>query len=65
MKQQNKFPSGWDEERVKRVMTAYETQTDDEAVAGDEAAMSESETVMSVPRELVGTVRELIAKRRL
>ena len=61
---QNKFPDGWDEERVKRVMTHYDRQTEEEAVAEDEAAMAPSETVMSVPRELVPVVRDLIAKRK-
>lgn len=34
------YPPGWDEERVQYVLTHYETQSDDEAVAEDEA-MSE------------------------
>src|SRR2546429_9868572 len=60
---QSKFPSGWDEERVRRVLEHYESQTDEEAVAEDEAALSAS-TVMDVPAELVPTVRELIAKHK-
>ena len=35
---QNKFPPGWDEERVQSVIDYYENQTDDEAVAEAEAA---------------------------
>ena len=35
---QNKFPLGWDEERVQRVIDYYENQTEDEAVAEDETA---------------------------
>ena len=35
---QNKFPPGWDEERVQSVIDYYENQTEDEAVAEDEAA---------------------------
>ena len=34
----NKFPPGWDEERVQRVLAYYESQTEEEAVAEDEAA---------------------------
>jgi hypothetical protein len=34
----NIFPAGWDEERVRRVLEHYENQTDDEALAEDEAA---------------------------
>jgi hypothetical protein len=35
---QAKYPTGWDEERVRRVLEHYETQSDGEAVAEDEAA---------------------------
>ncbi len=59
------FPPGWDEERVRRVIAHYETQTEDEAVAEDEAALErEGETLMEVPTELVPAVRALIAQRR-
>jgi hypothetical protein len=40
---ENRFPPGWDEERVQEVLEYYERQTDEEAVAEDEAAF-ESET---------------------
>lgn len=60
---QTKFPSGWDEERVRRVLEHYQSQTDEEAVAEDEAGISSS-TVMDGPAELVPTVRELIAKHK-
>jgi hypothetical protein len=57
--------STWDEERVRRVLEHYETQSDDEAVAEDEAAYeATTHTAMNVPVELVPMVRELIAKRR-
>ena len=66
MKQkQSKFPPGWDEERVRDVLEYYERQTDEEAVAEDEAAFeSETETFIQVPNELVPAVRELLAKFR-
>ena len=61
-----KCPPGWDEERVKRVLAHYEQQTDDEAVAEDEAAYeSTTHTTMEVPVDLVPAVRELLAKRRV
>jgi hypothetical protein len=63
---QTKFPSGWDEARIRRVLDAYEQQSDDEAVAEDEAAYeSTTHTAMEVPVDLVPAVRELIAKRRV
>ena len=49
----NKFPSGWNEEQVQRVLAHYERQTDEEAVAEDEAAYEDSgDTLMEIPYEL-------------
>ena len=62
---QSKFPAGWDEERVRRILAHYEDQTEEEAVAEDEAAYDDpNQAMIEVPRELVPAVRELIAKRR-
>jgi len=61
---QSKFPPGWDEERVRRVLAHYEQQSEEEAVAEDEAAFEDStQTVMEIPNELVPEVRKLLAKR--
>ena len=35
---QSKFPPGWDAERVNSVLAHYESQSEEEAVAEDEAA---------------------------
>jgi len=65
MMKQSKFPLGWDEERVKRILAHYEEQTEEEAVAEDEAAFEDqSQTMMEIPKELVPAVRELIAKHQ-
>jgi hypothetical protein len=65
MSKRTKFPDGWDESRVKRVLEHYESQSEEQAVAEDEAASEQpDQTLMEVPNELVPTVRELIAKRR-
>jgi hypothetical protein len=62
---QGRYPAGWDEARVKQVLAHYEQQSDDEAVAEDEAAYeSTTHTSMEVPVDLVPAVRELLAKRR-
>ena len=62
---QHRFPPGWDEERVQKVLTHYEEQTEDEAVAEDEATLEEqTQTVMEVPTALVPAIRELIAKHQ-
>ena len=60
---QNKLPPGWNEERVQHVLTHYESQTDEEAVAEDEAAYEDSgEMLMKIPYKLVPIVRDLIAQ---
>jgi hypothetical protein len=62
---QSRFPEGWDEARVQRVLDHYEAQTEAEAVAEDEAAFdAPDQALVAVPRELVPAVRELIAKHR-
>ncbi len=60
---QSKFPPGWDEARVRRVLDHYQSQTDVEAVAEDEASFeATTHTAMEIPVELLPAVRELIAK---
>jgi hypothetical protein len=62
---QTKFPPGWDEERVRRVLEHYESQTDEQAVAEDEAAYeTTTHTTVEIPVDLLPTVRELLAKRK-
>ena len=59
------LPPGWDEDRVRRVLDHYETQTDDEALLEDEATFQMAgQTVMEVPTELVPAVRELLARHK-
>ena len=61
---QSKFPKGWNEERVKRVLAHYDSQSEEEAVAEDEAAWEDSfQTFIKVPNDMVPAVRELLAKR--
>lgn len=64
MKKSN-FPAGWDEDRVKHVLAHYEEQSEEEAIAEDEAAFeAQDQTIMEVPTDLVPTIRDLIAKRK-
>lgn len=63
MKKQ-KFPPGWDEERIKEVIAHYESQTEDEEFAEIEAARAaEDITLMAIPTELVPEVRALLARK--
>lgn len=60
---ENEFPPGWDEDRIKRVITYYEAQTEDEAVIEDELVLAdENQALMEIPLALVPVVRELLAK---
>ena len=54
-----KYPRGWNEARIRRVLKYYESQTDEEAVAEIESGLES--TTMEVPTALVPVVRELIA----
>jgi hypothetical protein len=61
----NQFPSGWDEERVRQLLAHYENQTEEEAVAEDEAAFEmPDQTVMVVPSRLVPAIGKLIAEHQ-
>ena len=63
MKRRNRFPTGWDEARVRTLLEHYESQTEEEAVAEDEAAFRRrDQTVMVVPKGLVPTITKLITR---
>ena len=64
MKTATNFPPGWDEERVQRVLRHYDSLTEVEEVAEDEATFEDfTQTVMKIPNELVPAVRALLACR--
>ena len=63
MVKRNKFPPGWNEARVRAVLQHYEEQTEDEAVAEDEAAFHKrGQTVIVVPQRLVPAITKLITR---
>ena len=63
-KDANQYPRGLGREKVQAIIAHYENQTEDEAVAEDQAAYhNKSVTMMGVPVELVPKVQKLIAKR--
>ncbi|CAN5613102.1 hypothetical protein BH23PLA1_BH23PLA1_44020 [soil metagenome] len=63
---EQKFPPGWDEKRVKDLIDYYESLSEDEQVAEDEAAMKEQEgqTVITVPNKLLPAIRKLLAEAK-
>ncbi len=61
-----RFPKGWDEQRVKRLLTELDARTDEEWVAADEAAATEGrdQTVITVPADLLPEIRRLLAAHK-
>jgi hypothetical protein len=63
MKKKNRFPTGWNEDRVRLLLRHYEEQAEYEAIAEDEAAFRKrDQTVMVVPKELVPAITKLIER---
>jgi len=58
----NKYPPGWTEARIRKVIEYYDSQTEEEEAAEIEAALAS--TTMEVPKALVPVVRDLIASRK-
>jgi hypothetical protein len=59
----SEYPPGWDQRRVQDLLDHYERQTDDEAAAEHESALSRPDhTLMEIPTELVPAVREIITE---
>ncbi len=59
----NKFPPGWDKNRVQKLIAHYENQTEDETIAEDEAAYEDQKnSFIEVPNKLIPKVRELLIK---
>jgi hypothetical protein len=65
MKKQ-KFPKGWNEKRVKKLIAELDARTDEEWIAADEAASVEDDeqTVVTVPASLLPEIRRLLAAHK-
>lgn len=63
---ESKFPAGWDAARVQRLIDYYESLSEDEEVADDEAGAAEQDgqVVVTVPEELLPEIRQLLAKHK-
>ena len=59
-----KYPPGWNEQRVRKVIAHYDKQTEDEALAEDIAACNKTCTMVAVPTELVPAVIRLITRHQ-
>ena len=60
---EQRFPAGWDENRVQELLADLDSRTEEEWVAADEAAASEQDdqAVVTVPVELLPEIRRLLA----
>jgi hypothetical protein len=63
---EQRFPKGWDEERVKRLLAELDARSDEEWIAADEAAAAENEeqTTITVPSALLPEIRRLLASHK-
>lgn len=64
---EQQFPKGWDEQRVKQLIDELDMRTDEEWIAADEAAAAPEtgdQSVITVPTELLPEIRRLIASHK-
>ena len=63
---EQKFPAGWDEARVQRLLAELDARTDEEWIAADEAAAADGsdQTVITVPTALLPEIRRLLASHK-
>lgn len=63
---EQRFPAGWDEQRVKRLLAELDARTDEEWIAADEAAAADGgdQAVITVPSSLLPEIRRLLATHK-
>ena len=63
MMKNQRFPAGWDQKRVEKLIADYESLTEEEQVADDEASVSDQrgQAVITVPDALLPAIRQLLA----
>lgn len=63
---ERRFPDGWDERRVKRLLAELDARTDEEWIAADEAAAANEgdQAVIAVPASLLPQIRRLLASHK-
>jgi hypothetical protein len=61
-----RFPKGWDEQRVKQLIAELDARTDEEWIAADEAAgtNADDQTVITIPTALLPEIRRLLAAHK-
>jgi hypothetical protein len=63
---EQRFPAGWDEQRVKKLLAELDSRADEEWIAADETASSEGDdqVVITVPAALLPEIRRLLAAHK-
>jgi hypothetical protein len=63
---EQRFPPGWDEERVRQLLAELDNRTEEEWVAADEAAAADGDdqAVVTVPVALLPEIRRLLAAHK-
>ncbi len=63
---EQRFPKGWDEQRVKQLIAELDARTDEEWIAADEAAAADAgdQVVITVPAALLPEIRRLLASHK-
>lgn len=63
---EQRFPKGWDERRVKQLIAELDARSDEEWIAADEAAVADGEdqAVIAVPAALLPEIRRLLAAHK-
>jgi len=63
---EQRFPKGWDEQRVKQLIAELDARTDEEWIAADEAAATDGDdqVFITVPATLLPEIRRLLAAHK-
>jgi hypothetical protein len=63
---EQRYPKGWDEQRVKKLIAELDARSDDEWVVADEAGAGadDNQTVVTVPTTLLPEIRRLLASHK-
>ncbi len=63
---EQRFPKGWDDQRVRNLLAELDARSEDEWIAADEASAAEDDdqAVVTVPMALLPEVRRLLAAHK-
>jgi hypothetical protein len=64
---EQRFPKGWDEQRVKQLIDDLDVRSDEEWIAADEATATDGgdQAVITVPATLLPEIRRLLASHKI